>query len=137
MRRTLEQRPIPHIRIRRRDIEITKDRVGNIGARRLTGRNHQRIQPAQLVVEVRMADLAYASVATQSAANFSEARGAASETAQAALFEAAFRAFSGTPWFAGIAWSLLSADGVPPEAKDQFFAGKQAEEVLRAWHTAN
>ena len=63
-------------------------------------------------------------------------QGEPSEEAQAALYEAAFRAFQGTPWFVGIGWFELNGDGAQPEAGDYSFAGKQAEEVLRAWHTA-
>ena len=65
-----------------------------------------------------------------------EAEGEPSEEAQAALYEAAFRAFAGNDWFGGIAWSELNGDGGQPEPDDFSFAGKQAEEVLRAWQTA-
>ena len=63
---------------------------------------------------VLITDLGYESKADQAAAAAYEAEGEPSEEAQAALYEAAFRAFQGNAWF----------------------AGKQAEEVLRAWHTA-
>ena len=75
--------------------------------------------------------------ADQAAAAVYEARGEPSEEAQAALYEAAFRAFQGNDWFGGIAWFELNGDGEQPEADDFSFAGKQAEEVLRAWQTAS
>jgi len=87
--------------------------------------------------EVVLTDLGYESKADQSAAAVYEAQGEPSEEAQAALYEAAFRAFQGNDWFGGIGWFELNGDGEQPEADDYSFAGKQAEEVLRAWQTAS
>ena len=81
-------------------------------------------------------DLGYESLADQAAKPVSQAEGEPSEEAQAALYEAAFRAFQGNPWFVGIGWFELNGDGGQPEPGDYSFAGKQAEEVLRAWQTA-
>jgi hypothetical protein len=83
-----------------------------------------------------IAELGYQSREDQAAAPAYGASGEPSEEAQAALFEAAFRAFAGAPWFGGIAWYELNGDGAEPEPDDYGFAGKLAEEVLRAWHTA-
>ena len=83
-----------------------------------------------------LSDLGYASLDDQAAMALTEAEGEPSEEAQAALYEAAFRAFAGNDWFGGIAWSELNGDGGQPEPDDFSFAGKQAEEVLRAWQTA-
>ena len=83
-----------------------------------------------------LSDLGYASLDDQAATAVTEAGGEPSEEAQAALYEAAFRAFQGNDWFGGIAWSELNGDGEQPEPDDFSFAGKQAEEVLRAWQTA-
>jgi hypothetical protein len=85
---------------------------------------------------VMLVELGYQSKADQAAANAYAATGEPSEGAQAALYEAAFRAFRGAPWFAGIGWFELNGDGAQPEPGDYGFAGKQAEEVMRAWHTA-
>jgi serine/threonine protein kinase len=85
---------------------------------------------------VMLVELGYQSKADQAAAATYQATGEPSESAQAALYEAAFRAFRGTPWFAGIGWYELNGDGAQPEPGDYGFAGKQAEDVLRAWHTA-
>jgi serine/threonine protein kinase len=87
--------------------------------------------------EVVLTDLGYESKADQSSAAVYEAQGEPSEEAQAALYEAAFRAFQGNDWFGGIGWFELNGDGEQPEADDYSFAGKQAEEVLRAWQTAS
>ena len=82
-------------------------------------------------------DLGYEAKADQAAASMTNATGEPSEQAQAALYEAAFRAFQGNPWFTGIGWYELNGDGGgTPEPDDASFAGRQAEEVLRAWHTA-
>ena len=88
------------------------------------------------VKRVVLTDLGYESKADQSAAAVEAAQGEPSEEAQAALYEAAFRAFQGNSWFGGIGWFRLNGDGVQPEPDDYSFAGKQAEEVLRAWQTA-
>jgi hypothetical protein len=85
---------------------------------------------------VLLAELGYQSKADQAAAWAYDATGEPSEQAQAALYEAAFRALRGAPWLAGIAWIELSGDGAQPEPDDFSFAGKQAEQVLRAWQTA-
>jgi hypothetical protein len=85
---------------------------------------------------VAIGTLGWQSMSDASAAPVTQAGGDVSQGAQAALFEAAFRAFHGTPWFRGIAWFEFNVDGEPPKPDDEGFAGKQAEEVLRAWHTA-
>ena len=86
---------------------------------------------------VYITDLGYQSKEDQAAEPTYEAQGEPSEEAQAALYEAAFRAFQGNDWFGGIGWYELSGDGAQPEEDDYAFAGKQAEEVLRAWQTAD
>jgi hypothetical protein len=83
-----------------------------------------------------VAELGYESRADQSATSVSAAEGEPSEVSQAALYEAAFRTFRGAPWFAGIGWLELDGDGAEPKPDDYGFVGKQAERVLRAWHTA-
>ena len=85
---------------------------------------------------VAIVELGYESKDDQASANAFGAEGDPSESTQAALYEAAFRAFRDTPWFAGIGWFELNGDGGQPEADDYGFAGKQAEEILRAWQTA-
>jgi hypothetical protein len=84
-------------------------------------------------------ELGYTSRAGQSAMSpfDDEGKGEPSEEAQAALYEAAFRAFRGTPWFEGIGWFELNGDGAAPEPLDYAFTGKQGEQVLRAWHSAS
>jgi serine/threonine protein kinase len=84
-------------------------------------------------------ELGYTSRAGQSAMSpfDEEGEGEPSEEAQAALYEAAFRAFRGTPWFAGIGWFELNGDGAEPKPLDYAFVGKRGEQVLRAWHTAS
>jgi hypothetical protein len=84
-------------------------------------------------------ELGYTSRAGQSAMSpfDDEGEGEPSEAAQAALYEAAFRAFRGTPWFEGIAWFELNGDGAASEPLDYAFTGKQGEQVLRAWHSAS
>jgi hypothetical protein len=84
-------------------------------------------------------ELGYTSRAGQSAMSpfDDEGEGEPSEEAQAALYEAAFRAFRGTPWFEGIAWFELNGDGAASEPLDYAFTGKQGEQVLRAWHSAS
>jgi serine/threonine protein kinase len=83
-----------------------------------------------------MAELGYESRADQSATSVSAAEGEPSEVSQAALYEAAFRAFRGAPRFVGIGWLELNGDGAEPEPDDYGFIGKEAERVLRAWQTA-
>jgi serine/threonine protein kinase len=85
---------------------------------------------------VLISELGYESKVNQPAEWAFEATGPASEDAQAALYEAAFRAFAGEDWFAGIAWWELRGDGEPPHPRDFSFAGKQAERILTAWQTA-
>ena len=84
---------------------------------------------------VTIGTLGYQSRSDASAASVTQADGDVSQGAQAALFEAAFRTFRGTPWFGGIAWFEFNVDGEEPP-DDIGFVGKQAEQVLRAWHTA-
>jgi hypothetical protein len=86
---------------------------------------------------VLITDLGYQAKEDQAAEPAYEAQGEPSEEAQAALYEAAFRAFAGEDWFFGIGWYELNGDGAQPEEGDYSFAGRQAEEVLRAWQTAD
>jgi hypothetical protein len=81
--------------------------------------------------------LGYESKSGASAAPVTQAEGDVSQGAQAALFEAAFRAFGGTPWFGGIAWFEFNVDGFEPKPDDTGFLGKQAEQVVRDWQTAH
>jgi serine/threonine protein kinase len=81
-------------------------------------------------------DLGYTSREDQAAMPPTEAFGPPSEEAQAALYEAAFRAFRGEEWFRGIAWFEMNGDGRESEPTDYHFEGKAAERVLRAWQTA-
>jgi hypothetical protein len=83
---------------------------------------------------VALVELGYEPLADQAARGATAAEGESSQEAQAALFEGAFRAFVGTPWFTGIGWYELN--DAPTVPGDFSFAGKQAEKVLRAWQTA-
>jgi hypothetical protein len=85
---------------------------------------------------VLISELGYESKLNQPAEWAFEGTGRKSEEAQAALYEAAFRAFAGQDWFAGIAWWELRGDGEPPHPRDFSFEGKQAEDILTAWQTA-
>jgi hypothetical protein len=62
--------------------------------------------------------LGWESKSDASAAPVTQADGDVSQGAQAALFEAAFRAFRGTPWFHGIAWLEFNVDGADPTPDD-------------------
>ena len=57
--------------------------------------------------------------------------------AQANAYEAAFRALSPLPWFAGIWWWEWSAERIGIGTSDGGFnpEGKPAESVLRIWQT--
>jgi serine/threonine protein kinase len=87
---------------------------------------------------VTLVSLGYMSRAGQAAVDAydDENAGEPSEAAQAALYEAAFRAFHGTPWFAGIGWFELDASDPKPKPGDHSFVGREAERVLRDWQTA-
>ena len=111
------------------DVEVLK-RAWDPLKRRMQALNTRWSKPVVIT------DLGYQSREDQASESAYEAQGEPSEEAQAALYEAAFRAFQGTPWFIGIGWYELNGDGAQPEEGDYSFAGKQAEAVLRAWQTA-
>jgi hypothetical protein len=69
---------------------------------------------------------------------WSDAGGAVAQGPQARAYEAAFQVFAGRPWFRGIYWWDWSAQGWNSEVGDgsHRFAGKEAEAVVRAWHSA-
>jgi hypothetical protein len=62
---------------------------------------------------------------------------AGAQRPQARAYEAAFVVFGGKPWFQGIYWWDWSAQGWNAEVGDgsHRFAGKQAEFVVRSWHS--
>lgn len=64
-----------------------------------------------------------------------EGTGAISQAAQARAYEAAFRAWDGTPWFRGIWWWDWPADGGDPVADAGGYPlnGKLAERTLTRW----
>lgn len=62
--------------------------------------------------------------------------GAVSADAQQRAYEAAFRAWSGVPWFRGIYWwDWSAAGGYDPSDGEFSVRGKPAEDTLRAWNT--
>ncbi len=69
------------------------------------------------------------------AARIGQGEAEISQLAQARAYEAAFRALSPLPWFAGIWWWEWSAERIGIGPTDGGFnpEGKQAESVLREW----
>jgi hypothetical protein len=69
---------------------------------------------------------------------WSDSGGAVAQGPQARAYEAAFQVFAGKAWFRGIYWWDWSAQGWNVEVGDgsHRFAGKEAEGVVRAWHSA-
>jgi hypothetical protein len=69
---------------------------------------------------------------------WSDTGGGIAQGPQARAYEAAFEVFAGRPWFRGIYWWDWSAQGWNSEVGDgsHRFAGKEAEAVVRAWHSA-
>jgi hypothetical protein len=69
---------------------------------------------------------------------WSTAGGPIAQGPQARAYQAAFEVFAGRPWFRGIYWWDWSAQGWNSEVGDgsHRFAGKKAEAVVRAWHSA-
>jgi hypothetical protein len=67
-----------------------------------------------------------------------EKDGAVSQRAQADAYEAAYKTWSGVPWFDGIYWWDWSAEGLNSQTSDDSFrpAGKLAEQVMRRWNGA-
>jgi hypothetical protein len=68
---------------------------------------------------------------------WSDKGGAVAQGPQARAYEAAFEVFAGRPWFRGIYWWDWSAQGWNTEIGDgsHRFAGKEAEAVVRGWHS--
>jgi len=68
-----------------------------------------------------------------------EGSGAISQPAQARAYEAAFRAWDGTPWFHGIWWWDWPADGGDPAADAGSYSpvGKLAERTMTRWLRAS
>jgi hypothetical protein len=85
-------------------------------------------------------ELGYRSRLSTAAApwDWSDAGGDIAQGPQARAYEAAFEVFAGRPWFDGIYWWDWSAQGWNAEVGDgsHRFAGKEAEAVVHAWHSA-
>lgn len=79
----------------------------------------------------------YASVAEAHRAPWSEPVAAVSLEHQVRCYEALFRAFYGKPWFYGMYWWKISADGRGgPEDRSLTPWRKPAMETLRRWYTS-
>jgi hypothetical protein len=85
-------------------------------------------------------ELGYPSRLSTAAApwDWSTAGGDIAQGPQARAYAAAFEVFAGRPWFDGIYWWDWSAQGWNAEVGDgsHRFAGKKAEAVVHAWHSA-
>lgn len=82
---------------------------------------------------VEFAELGYASRLGTAAAGGQPADGSPDEAAQADAYEAAFRAWSGQPWFEGIWWWDFPIATSDPDGGGFTPTGKLAEEVLARW----